>query len=460
MKDYIVVLSGWKRTDWLLEQLFIFKTQTVKPKEIWLCFGKNDTNSSVLQQEYIKYFDKVKVLEDGGSVFSRFEMCYDGPDCYYFVIDDDMFPTSNYCESCLKYIEANGESILASSGRIFHGDKYFPNTMVGSTRYSGSCEVHIGTNGWFLSRESIRCLMDNRIQNGYNNGEDIALSFLNRSLREIKTCVTKQTHYVNSDRYKHQRGFGEEALSHQVNHKEFYRERNEMLKQYRDRANHLTSGFTTFKHEGKPISLKSLASIDHQVKSWKTGRFYETNLLNKIRSLGIRGTYLDIGANVGNHTVYMSLLSDAYEVLSFEPHPEIFKCLNENVAKNKCDNVRTYNVGLGSESGKLKMSDIDLKNCGSTKISEDGSVEVDIITLDSLDLTDVSLIKIDVEGFEANVIDGSLKTIEKNKPILITEAATKQEFDLLKGKIEPLGYRTDGLNYAATPTFIWRPIDE
>lgn len=455
MNDYIVVLSAWKRTKWLLEQLLLFKKQTIPPKEIWLCFGKNEQNNHVLNEEYLKYFDKIKILEDGGNVFSRFEMCYNEDDCYYFIIDDDMFPTKSYCESCLQFIKSNGETILASSGRIFSTNKYFPNTMLGSTRYSNSSEVDIGTNGWFLSREAIRCLIDNKINNGYNNGEDIALSFLNKSIRGISTFVIKQTHYINSDKYKHTRGTGEEALSHHSNNQQFYKERNEMLNKYRELSKKVSDGYYSFKKNKVLVFMKSLSPADHQAKSWKSGIFYENTLLEKISSMNLGGTYIDIGANVGNHSIALSLFSNADKIISFEPHIDIYKCYKNNISKNKISNIIAHNLGLSSENCFLKMCEINENNCGSTKIEENGTIEIEVKTLDSFEFTNISLIKIDVEGHELSVLEGSYETIRKNKPVLVTEASTKEEFDSIERFLAPFGYSTDRINYAVTPTYIW-----
>lgn len=234
--EYIVILSLWKRAEWLEEQIDLFINQTVPPKEVWVCHGLNSENSHFLEDLENKV-DKILTIEDGGSVFSRFEMARDSKENLFFIIDDDMFPTENYCEKCLHFYERfskkEKDCIIGSSGRIFKTDKYFPNTMLGSVNYSNFSKVDIGTNGWFLSRESIKCMLESHITSGYNNCEDIALSYLNRNKRGVDTYVIKQGPHINSDKYRHARGFGEEALSHQQNHVEFYKQRNEVLKFYK-----------------------------------------------------------------------------------------------------------------------------------------------------------------------------------------------------------------------------------
>jgi len=230
-KPYIAILSLWKRGQWLEEQLNCLENQSTKPDEIWLCHGINEDNKHLLSSDLMKRFNLVKVIEDGGSIFSRFEMAKKN-DGYYFIVDDDMFPSKEYISNCFKFLNHHEEAIICSSGRNFKTNKYFPNTMHGSVKYGDSCKVDIGTNGWFLTYDSIREILDNHNREIKNNGEDIAISYLNRMNRGIESYVIKQSNFANSDIHKHKRGLGEEALSNSQNHKQFYEERNKILNYY------------------------------------------------------------------------------------------------------------------------------------------------------------------------------------------------------------------------------------
>ena len=101
------------------------------------------------------------------------------------------------------------------------------------------------------------------------------------------------------------------------------------------------------------------------------------------------------------------------------------------------------------------MNDIDPNNCGSTRIEEGGKTKIIVKTVDQLGLDNVSLMKIDVEGFEKQVILGAIQTIKKNKPVIFTELATVSEFNQMSQLMEKLGYYTDRINYANTPTYMW-----
>lgn len=121
---------------------------------------------------------------------------------------------------------------------------------------------------------------------------------------------------------------------------------------------------------------------------------------------------LDIGANIGS--VSLSLASYAKEIYAFEPHPKIYKYLENNITLNKASNIYPFNIGLGETEGTLYFSDKsdDSQNCIKTK----GDNEIIIRTLDKLlengSIAPPQIIKIDVEGYEAHVLSGAKKTCE------------------------------------------------
>ena len=147
---------------------------------------------------------------------------------------------------------------------------------------------------------------------------------------------------------------------------------------------------------------------------------------------------LDIGANVG--CIGMALEHAGHEVISFEPQPEIYKLLNGNV-KGTC-----YNYGLGSAEAVLQMPKVaysDKGNFGGLGIGEKsiyGNIDVEVRTLDSFGFENVGFIKIDVEGFEREVLMGGIQTILKSKPILYIEDDRIPLRQALREMIKSLGY--------------------
>lgn len=135
------------------------------------------------------------------------------------------------------------------------------------------------------------------------------------------------------------------------------------------------------------------------------------------------GVALDIGANIGNHSIYFSKYFTS--IRSFEPHPRIFDLLlfNSKIASN----IIPYNFGLGDEEKDLELNE-NWENMGSSSIkhnlnADDMKVNIRIRRLDDINLNAdmISFVKIDVEGFEANVIQGGLVTIRKHQPLIVLE---------------------------------------
>lgn len=210
-----------------------------------------------------------------------------------------------------------------------------------------------------------------------------------------------------------------------------------------------------FKYNDKEIIFKSVSDYDHIHSNHNRG-FYEIKLLNKIKSLNLGGLYLDVGANIGNHTVYMSMFTDAEKVYAFESHPKIFNVLENNIELNNLKNVILYNLGVSSSEKILKMAPIDYTNVGSTKISDNGVTKIQCNSLDNImkDIDNISLIKFDIEGHELEALKGSVNIIEKHRPIIFAEAHG-QYFEKINNYLSKFNYRTDKINYGNSPTFMW-----
>lgn len=168
-----------------------------------------------------------------------------------------------------------------------------------------------------------------------------------------------------------------------------------------------------------------------------THRFYEDDLLNFLAHIDFNGSdIIDVGANLGNHTVNLALVNENSTVVSIEPFEENIKLLNSNVEKNGIsDQVTIVKSAAGDSVESLQISHIDASNLGAIKVEPTSLVENQLtvrqIRLDDLSKhRDVGLIKIDVEGFEANVLRGARELIGKHRPVIVTEAHS------------PVAYRT------------------
>lgn len=132
-----------------------------------------------------------------------------------------------------------------------------------------------------------------------------------------------------------------------------------------------------------------------------------------------RRTVIDGGAHIGSWSVHLASLFS--KVLAFEPVPDNANCFAANLAPKS--NVLLYRTALSDDNGLITML-----NKGSKSVSwaphcwvGNNGITASCVSLDSFRLTDVDLIKLDVEGGEYKALLGSIKTIKACKPVIIIE---------------------------------------
>lgn len=145
-----------------------------------------------------------------------------------------------------------------------------------------------------------------------------------------------------------------------------------------------------------------------------------------------RGTAIDVGAHIGIHTVRLS--QDFGTVYAIEPIN--YEYLIQNT--QHCDNVRCIHAGASNTLGKMYAHNPAEHNSGAWELTTVTSKhEVDVITIDSLNLTECDLIKIDTQGLEQQVVEGARETIAKFTPVIWIE----DKGTLVNYMFEELGYR-------------------
>jgi FkbM family methyltransferase len=135
------------------------------------------------------------------------------------------------------------------------------------------------------------------------------------------------------------------------------------------------------------------------------------------------GVVLDIGANIGNHTIYFSSMFS--KIYAFEPNPDAFQLLQFNTRTFTKNDVVCYNVGLSDQPDVLRLA-IDPNNIGSSSFLDKASENYRECTLSTIDrIADinetVSLIKVDVEGFELKALKGLSSIILRDSPMIVFE---------------------------------------
>jgi len=168
----------------------------------------------------------------------------------------------------------------------------------------------------------------------------------------------------------------------------------------------------------------------------KSGAFYELDQLLFHKNLIYRDCIvLDIGANVGNHTLFYSRHTPATRIFPFEPNPEARSLLIQNIKQNETGgrvDMRyiSFAVGLKHASYDIAYSRTD--NLGATALkvasSEPGTANIEGVKLDELDFGGrVGFVKIDVEGMEMQVLDGATGLFTQQRPHIAIEVDAQNE---------------------------------
>lgn len=164
--------------------------------------------------------------------------------------------------------------------------------------------------------------------------------------------------------------------------------------------------------------------------------------------IGPGSTVIEVGANMGSHTVALARRCAPGLLYAFEPQHRVFQVLCANLALNEIANVRAFPEACGAQAGWASVPQVDYGqpgNFGGVQVTAvdgpAGGQAVRVTAIDDLPLEACDLIKVDVEGWEAEVLRGAARTIARFRPILYVEndrAAKQQELISL---IDGMGYR-------------------
>lgn len=163
--------------------------------------------------------------------------------------------------------------------------------------------------------------------------------------------------------------------------------------------------------------------LDHIGKIiWHNKLYYEYPMLNYIRKIFRQGNAIDVGANIGNHSLFFSQFAN--KVYAFEPVSQNFKTFKRNIEENEISNIEAYEAAISNEGGYMS-SELVHHNMGMCHLRNDKNGNITAIRGDDLNLENISLLKIDCENMSLSVLKSFEKTIEKNKPDLFIEADKK-----------------------------------
>jgi FkbM family methyltransferase len=187
--------------------------------------------------------------------------------------------------------------------------------------------------------------------------------------------------------------------------------------------------------------------------------------------------FIDVGANAGNHTMYLSRFVD--EVHAFEPYPRVRDQLERNLAQNGIKNVRVHPFGLSDKEGTLPFYAAPDSNLGAASFFADHKQDNYYLGDMQLKRGDEVLkhfkgravaLKADIEGFEKFALGGLRETLVRDRPLIIIEVSSKTretlgseaalralfppEYELYyfaKGKFDSGAYKLARYRYELTP---------
>ncbi len=201
----------------------------------------------------------------------------------------------------------------------------------------------------------------------------------------------------------------------------------------------------------------------------RSGTYYEADLLDNIRRLGVGGTYVDVGAHYGNHTLYFALECEADHVVAIEPNPVSLRSLISMTAENGVsDRVTALAIAIHPTCERVDLDPLPWRPRG-TNGARTNSGMVGVRAADKLGhiraqrLDDalapfgrIAVLKIDAEDLSAEILLSGRSTLDRHRPVVAIEATSDEASARVAWLLQPKGYELVG-RFCWTPTWLWVP---
>lgn len=216
----------------------------------------------------------------------------------------------------------------------------------------------------------------------------------------------------------------------------------------------------SFRLDGNYFTFHALNPNDYIQSHHLSGMVYELDELHMlVERLGKRPVILDVGANVGNHTVYLAKRIPGAVVYPVEPGRDAMKVLRANLDANQCRNVdrRFIGVGFSDHDSAAVLRRVSRTNLGGSRIltaAEQADLgekvnddfwfqEVPLVRGDDA-LGDLAptFVKVDVEGLEMQVLRGLRRVVQTHRPEMFIEVEETNRAQFLDW-VEEMGYVVD-----------------
>jgi FkbM family methyltransferase len=178
---------------------------------------------------------------------------------------------------------------------------------------------------------------------------------------------------------------------------------------------------------------------------------YETSAIRSFRDIAgliAATTVVDVGANIGVYSVYLSDLPEVRRIYAFEPAPAAFALLRRNIAlQANAAKIAPFAVALSDEPGQVKFNLVSPMSGANAVVSDATEPSASVITIDAARLDDmvpvsgeVVAVKIDVEGHEAATLVGSERFLRSNRCYVQIEILTPEIFGAVVEFMKNVGY--------------------
>ena len=205
------------------------------------------------------------------------------------------------------------------------------------------------------------------------------------------------------------------------------------------RSRTLTSLYHAAYRRSKPLGIAQIAlpgytlaisasdsSIAYNLLTLGCYESYESSLF--LDAVAGRHDVIDIGAHVGYYTLMAAnAIRHTGTVWAFEPHPANFALLRDNIESNDLSNVFATNAAASDSPGRASLFVAQDGNTGghslAAKPGRSKSIEVRLVRVDDVvpPGTRISVVKIDAEGSEVEVLRGMRRVLTENRPLLFAE---------------------------------------
>ena len=214
--------------------------------------------------------------------------------------------------------------------------------------------------------------------------------------------------------------------------------------------------------DGEPqVEVEIRDGNEHIQRHWLTRSFYEgheNGLLRYIADTFLQGgVYVDVGASIGNHTLFFAKVMRADRVIAIEPYGPSFEHLTANLLLNPVVGDATVSCRRFAASDSERMvameSYHESNNVGMRRVTKGNDVLARPLDDILQDEPHIDIIKIDVENHNWQLLHGAKKTLIEHEPVVYIEAGNEKELDdvdLLLGRFGYVRTLNLCLNYTST----------